>query len=334
MVRVASAQTVTNNVALNEGNLGVFGYSKVQLSLQPVSKIDPASIGELALGEKVKELLGTYSTFESFLRGPVRAGALSVPRPVIPLTAKERRVYDVLAQKRMYPEVKVLSEIIEMFREEVKSQDYLLSLKERGSAQKECFAQGDYSYECTLKVGLEDKVTHLITTVIFKGSQDHQGLDSIKDGIMSLILKKVSPTVASKEAFLSDSAHHWLSRRTLGEYLVSCVTLPKSFQTYELIGSSRCRESIGNLIEEEGLEPEAKRDVFSTLFNPYGVFKLMLASLSETVLDKGIFCFSDNDQTCRRRKVRKRLEEWPYLKELTERQRETLIRSISLYWLE
>lgn len=331
MVRVASAQTMTMSVIPTEGSLGVFGYSKVQLALQPVSKIDPASIDEEALGEKVVGLLKSYPTFEAFLRGPVRAENLGVPRPILPLSPRERVVYNILAQKRLYPEVRTLSEVIEVFRDEIENQDYLLSLKERGEAQKKCFARSDYSFECTLTAGLEDKVSELVSLGL-KGNTQHRGKEAISRALMNLILSKESPTVTSKEAFLSDSAHHWLNKRTVGDYLLLCIDHPKTFKTYELMGRTRCQEALGSLLEKEGVEEEAKRDVFSALFNPYGVFKLMLDSLSETVMKRNIYCFSDSDQVCRRRKIAKRIEDWPYQGELSSRQIDRLVKAIALYW--
>lgn len=335
MVRVVNAASPVTTTPIDDNHLGVFGYSKVQLSISALEKVDINQVPGDVLGEKVSLLISQYPTFESFLRGPLRFQNLTIPEPKVSLTPKERRVYEVLAQATLYPETKALSEIIEAFRTKVESDGHIINLSERAPLQRECFKVGDYSLRCLYERAVEPKVQQLVGQSLGGEFSPHnQAIDIVSKEILKLILKRSSFLVMNHDSVMADSSHHWVARQSQVKLLLKCIQYPESFYVHELISQTRCRKALEEHLVKSSLEKKAQSEIIEILFNPYGPFKRLVMSLSEELLNKGVLCFSTDSYSCKYKRLNKRFDDWSQRGLFNSRERLLLIQGLSKNWIE
>lgn len=337
MARVASASPImTTSVAPSQEDLGVFGYSKVQMSLSHIRPVKLSQMDGDQLNAKVEKLISSYSTFEGLLRGPFADSNLEVPRPALRLNSKEIEVYNVLAQEKLYPEMRVVSAIIKSLKREILERGSLLPLKERALIQTECFSKNNYSFSCLLAKGVTPKVESILREGISKEITSALDISRATDALLEIIEEQSeeseSLVVARKDAFTADAAHHWMNRHSVKSLLLKCISFPEPFTTQQLVGQSRCQKAFQEDFSKSQLEGDTIHDIVSMLMNPYGVFKLMVDSLGESALKFRIVCLTSDVYSCKWKRFDSRLEDWPYMNQFTLQEKRVLIRSLIRNW--
>lgn len=332
MVRVVSAVPTSSAFPasdLQSVDQGLKLFSSVRLALSdiPTRQIT----GDARESRSVLSIIKSYGSFEEIIRGPIPKDTLIIPEPLIPLTGLEQEVYRVLAVQYLYPEYRLVFEIGRLIHERVRKNGWFIDQVERAKAQDYCFKRKNLSQSCLLEQAFNPAIEAIIDSV---NELYNAGLESkmVRKEIVNLINRKGADSVYFREGFIADGAHYYQAKYNTGFHISLCLTYPKRFYAWELVGRARCEGAFKSHFEEKfSMDKSIQIRVLKHLFDPYSYFQLSMVSLSEEVLDRGVLCYN---RSCVNRKITERMNEWTYRDLLDSAELRRVIHKISELWRE
>lgn len=338
MVRVVSAGE------LAQQEHGPYDFSKIQ---QALNKIQLVSISDdQREHQRVFGLLKTFSSLEELMRGsltlswgsPLGRLGWSLPPTQISLGPKDESVFKALAIRYLYPEVRLVEALSEGLMQRVQKHGFVISRQQRVVAQNECLIQSDYTLDCVLNLSLKPVAAQLSEMV----SQELGSTlppQQLATELKSLIEQGGAQSALYVDAFVTSQSQQFLKSISTHELMMACLDGSESFFAWQIIGKRFCgtlfdervfsnRESSVNKIT---IDPEVAQVVKDDLFNPFSELQILMVSLSEEVLNRGVLC---RTASCKQRKVFGRLQEWTYKGRFTTKQKRDLAKAITKNWLE
>ncbi len=284
------------------------------------------------------ELMARHDSLEHFITRPMLSRGnllgLSVPSPRTfkrEFNSLEERLYEVLAIRYLYPEVRLIHGLSQRLANKLGRDSYILNRSQRLSAQKSCFSQDNYSEKCLYENGLKPVILAAVAAM----NEEHDAKISGKavyEEVLALIEKGGDESVVYKSAFVTDAANDYIEKVRLPETLMTCVNYPRSFFTWQLVSAGRCDVALEEELEQKGIQSEKVRaKIIRNLTNGFSPLQLALVSLSEEVLNRGVFCMSDS---CVVRKLRDRLNEWSSSHHFNSRELDELSEVLATWWQE
>lgn len=329
MVRVVSAQSAPLNNGLQQKDFDSLNYGRVQRAVEYISISTIGDEKSLLLG-KVVRLINSYDSFAQFLRGTPFSNELIVPKPTVTMSPRELKLYNSMARKRLYPEVRVVDSLRKSFiRLKKRKKDFLLKGSEIKKAQDECFEEKDYTYNCTLKKGLEESIYKIVSDTL-KDEFNQEDYRKISKTFENVIIRNSGATVINSHAFERDVINHWTDNNSIGQLIVECITLSDSFSSYLGSLEKQCKNFLEVEINNERMDENLKVKIYNDieLSFVYGI-----QTFHEEVLEKKLgWCFSRKKYRCKRNRISSRLEEWPHYDEISPNDINKLVNYLMENW--
>lgn len=288
--------------------------------------------------KKVIKMMATHDSLEHFMTRPLLSQGsllgLTIPMPFshVKMSPLEKRLYEVLAVRYLYPEVRFIHALSQRMANKMASDGFLISRQRRVSAQEVCFEAKNYTEKCLYENALRPVIKEIVEEV----NREYEGdlsSGAIYEQTLALIEKGGASSVVYWEAYSIEAAESYEMSKSLGELLISCVNYPRRFFSWQLIGIGRCDRAIKDELVQSGVRSEVVIDtiVKNVVMNSFSPLQKALVSLSEDILNRGVFCFSDD---CIERKVLSRVNEWSFASELSSEERKRLSKAIATWWVE
>lgn len=333
----SSTQVLTNSQSgIHPAKAANIQFTVVQEALKSIEfKVPERDINEQ---NKVVKFMGAHDSLEHFMTRPLLSQGsllgLTIPRPLdhLKMSPLDMRLYEVLAVRYLYPEVRFIHAISQKMASKMASDGFLISRNERLLSQEECFADKNFTESCLYEKALKPVVSQIIEEVNTEHESDLVA-DVIYEQTLALIEKGGSNSVVYWEAYAIEAAESYEKTKTLGEMLLTCVNYPRRFFSWQLIGIGRCDRALKDELAQKGIRSEkiVSAVINNVVMNRFSPLQKALVSLSEDVLDRGIFCFSEE---CVEKKIRKRLDEWSMAGELTSEEKLKLTKALSIWWVD
>ena len=331
-VRVVSAQEPISR------EHGPYDFSRIDLALEYVERVSTNNDEEEHV--KVLSLIDKFSSLEELMRGSLiisfrPQGALkwSLPAPEVNLSNKDRLVFQALATRYLYPEVRLVEALSVAIDNRVQEIGFLIGRQERKAAQKLCLEQKTMTEDCVLTEALKDVAKELSETV----ANEHDSqlpAEQLAQALKQLIEKSQSQSAFYREAFYGDTAKLFFDRVSAKSLVKVCLDYPQNFFAWELIGKKRCGKAIESHLKKGvpfKVDAAVGELIVKELSNPFSEFQMMMVSLSEEVLNRGVFCYKSS---CVERKLIERLNEWSFGSRFNGLEKTQMAVTLSKYWLE
>ena len=334
MVRVVSAQGAT----LEQHR--PYDFAKIDRALKALTHIETEN--DHREHQKVLQLLDKFSSLEELMRGsltvkfsPLRNLGWSLPAPEVNLEGKDKLVFEAIATRYLYPEVRLVEAISEAINDKVNNYGFVVSKSQRKAAQEICRSQKDLTESCLLKHAIE-LVSKDISEQVALDYQSEIPAPMLSEALLHLIDKGGATSVYYRDAFYGEVSSDFLKTKSTFSLIEVCLTVGESFFAWELVGEKHCSKALEKYLSDEAqvgvkLDSQVQAKVIKEFFNPFSEFQILMVSLSEDILNRGVLCYS---QSCKRRKVLERLSEWSYANRFSNSQKRRLATLISKNWLE
>lgn len=333
MVRVVSAGEPMRQEA------GPYDFTRIDLALKTIPVISITDESEEH--DRVFALLDKFSSLEELMRGSLALiwnsslGDLgwSLPRPEITLSTKDRFVFNAIATRYLYPEVRLVEALSGLVSDRVERNGFLISRSEREAAQEQCQQQKDYTIKCVLKISVK-AVAEEFSADLNKDYGSSLPAIKLERKLRQLIARGGSQSALYRDAFVADTTRNLVKLNRPFDLMMSCFDNVKGFFNWQIVGKRLC----GPVIEEKYqsasdlvVDPEVAQVIINDIFNPFSRFQIYMVSLSEEVLNRGVFC---RTQSCKERKLHERLDEWSYAGSFSKEQKRQLAKTMASKWLE
>lgn len=285
--------------------------------------------------DRIQEIIAIHDSLEHLIARPMLSQGnslgLSVPRPNFEFNSLEKRLYEVLAVRYLYPEVRLIHALSQILAQKLGRDGFLIGREERLELQKDCFAQNQFSEECLYENGFKPLILNAVESV----NNEHEASlkpEGIYQQVLGLLEKGGQQSVVYWDAFAADAAGVYAEKQSIGDLLVSCVSYPRRFFAWQLVGPGRCDEAIKERLAKEGVKSKVLvSEILNRIMNPFSELQMALVSLSEEILNRGVLCFSD---ACVERKIDERISQWSYASELSASEKKALVKALAMWWLE
>ncbi len=283
--------------------------------------------------KNILKALNSYRSTGEFLRAPLSDKLLPVPAPKVSLNRFEKSVYKVLAQRTLYPYVRVIYDLSGELKQRLINQTYLLSREERIAHQKSCFIKFDYSKECIVRSSLEEDILSSLHSSL-RAHQIKAQASKLLKAVISILSQEGSSTTFHNANFLADASMNWIKGHSGGELLAKCLSEGGDFSLELIAKGSHCKKVFEKKLFNDGkkkkMDQALVKRIERSLFGPYSEFTKLKNSLLEEALPYSPLCFGGSRYTsCRFRKFKEHLrDEWSDFSELTTMEQSEIVKAL------